>query len=205
MQVDLKKLKERLARNSIVESSGCIVWKRYKNPGGYGVIKVGSAVRLAHRVAYEVHTNTIVPEDIHVCHTCDNRACINPEHLWLGTDKDNSDDKIKKKRHFFVVPPEAWQEILTSPLPASHFARKYGVLPSTIGMGRRVRGYDKSLRVRTGCKGSKNHYSRLKENDIPSIREMLSKGMKQKDIAFQFSVSRQTIGLIAKGKTWLHI
>lgn len=66
---------------------------------GYGVLWMGrsnSAAR-AHRLSWEIH-NGPIPEGLLVCHACDNRKCVRPSHLFLGTDKDNNQDMIQKGR-----------------------------------------------------------------------------------------------------------
>ena len=52
----------------------------------------------SHRFSYEYYYGPIL-NDLHVLHTCDNTLCVNPKHLWLGTNKDNVDDKVRKNRH----------------------------------------------------------------------------------------------------------
>lgn len=67
-------------------------------PNGYGYIPHGAKVKLwAHCESYKIH-NGEIPIGKLTCHSCDYKPCVNPDHLWLGSDKDNSDDKIAKGR-----------------------------------------------------------------------------------------------------------
>lgn len=90
-------LHKRLANRIEMGTAGCWLWTGAKNSNGYGLIMVQGHCALAHRVSFEIHVGPI-PPGIFVCHACDVRACINPEHLWLGTHRDNMDDMAKKGR-----------------------------------------------------------------------------------------------------------
>jgi HNH endonuclease len=75
---------------------GCWEWKAYKNQDGYGRIRRNRRLENAHRVSYELYIGP--PGDLHVLHKCDNPSCVNPDHLFLGTDQDNMTDKRYKGR-----------------------------------------------------------------------------------------------------------
>ena len=77
--------------------NGCWNWTGTCNTNHYGEFSIrGKRVRI-HRFSWEIHFGKI-PNGLFVCHTCDNPKCANPEHLFLGTYQDNSDDKVKKNR-----------------------------------------------------------------------------------------------------------
>lgn len=75
----------------------CIVWGGSRFASGYGRIKRNGLTVRAHRWAWE-RFNGPIPSDLMVCHRCDNPACINPTHLFLGTCKDNLSDMSRKGR-----------------------------------------------------------------------------------------------------------
>ena len=77
---------------------GCWLWTAYRLPGGYGQFSIGNTLQRAHRVAWEL-THGPIPAGMHCLHRCDNPSCVNPAHLFLGTQKDNVRDMRTKKRH----------------------------------------------------------------------------------------------------------
>jgi hypothetical protein len=80
--------------------TGCWIWIGSRVSNRYGGMIVNFKHMLAHRYSYELH-NGKIKNDLYVCHKCDNGFCVNPDHLFLGTQKDNMDDMIKKGRGFF--------------------------------------------------------------------------------------------------------
>ena len=95
---ELTALSELIARHPVKYSdSGCWLWQRHLTHNGYGVVSHQSKNQRAHRVAYMLATGQI-PKGLQVCHHCDNRRCINPDHLFLGTQLSNMRDMISKGR-----------------------------------------------------------------------------------------------------------
>lgn len=97
LELEFNKLKE----NNGLQDVNCWLWNKHINQWGYGTVTYkGKKSTLVHRASYNYFISTI-PEGLLVCHKCDVPACFNPNHLFIGTNYDNVQDCIKKKRHWF--------------------------------------------------------------------------------------------------------
>jgi hypothetical protein len=91
----LERLKSKLKVN---KETGCWEFTGYVMPDGYARMMVNGKRWLVHRLSWTLH-NEVIHDDMYVCHHCDNPKCANPEHLFVGTPRDNAMDMVNKGRH----------------------------------------------------------------------------------------------------------
>lgn len=128
----------------LVTETGCIEWMGGRSTYNYGIIqsKVHGAIG-AHRVALSIKLGHPIPDNVHALHTCDNPPCVNPDHLFAGTDQDNVADMIAKGRNIYgervktrKLTENQVREIIarhsTGTIGQRRLAREYGVSASAI-------------------------------------------------------------------------
>lgn len=125
---------ERFSKHVMPEpNSGCWLWLGTESAHGYGQIRINGKWMLAHRLSHEIHKGSI-PEGASVLHHCDNRLCVNPDHIYPGSAADNVRDMVSRQRnrrgsdhgHAKMTESNA-REILASTLSNEELGQRFGV------------------------------------------------------------------------------
>lgn len=129
------------SRSVPVPECGCWLWLGHASPNGYGNLMYNHRHIFAHRASYVAHWHDI-PSGLAVCHKCDTPACVNPDHLFLGTIADNNKDRRAKRRYQgewngrAILTADAVRKIrarLNSPQQNKvHIAAAFGVSPRAV-------------------------------------------------------------------------
>ncbi len=203
------------------DERGCINWTGRVNRGGYGEWgqpwRERPSSKRAHRVAWELASGP-VPDGLLICHSCDNRRCVNREHLFAGTHRDNMIDAIAKGRIRLAVPKLAKRPRYFMPggAPSRNERRRarYAV--------RRASGWqlpcrNRVKRVKKGgvgrgrllpthsMPGAAHWKAKLTDADVLFIRAQPHTEATYRALAPRLGVSVRTIGKIARREGWKHL
>lgn len=181
-----------------------------RTPYNYGSFRCNYYYGRAHRVSWVLHRGPI-PEGLFVCHTCDNPPCCNPEHLFLGTAKDNKDDSVAKNRHAFgersgnaILTDAQVREVMEryKPGKAARLAKEYGVTSTCIyewisGRQRRSAG---SIRP-TGYRRAK----KMTREAVLDIRSVPMTVQRRDELMVKYGISRSFVYKVYAGDFWKHV
>lgn len=165
-----------------VNEAGCWLWIGYKNHKGYGVTHQSGKTWQAHRFSYLVHRGPFDLE-LFVLHSCDARACVNPDHLFLGTNDDNMKDMVRKGR-------QAKGQNLSEKI--SDAIKRSTKHPSKTGE------YRNNLKARTG---TAHPCTKLTDPQCEKLRIRYAQGdIGVRAVGLLFGISEETARKIIKGR-----
>lgn len=165
-----------MKRVDVCATGDCWEWQDGTD-GRYGNVTWNGRTEKAHRVSWTLHRGPI-PDGMMVLHGCDNPPCVNPNHLFLGTQSVNIRDCTRKGRNGVHRHPE-----------------------------RLARGDRNGTHTQPDKRhfGESNGSSKLTADMVRAIRAAYATGVRRKDIIAQFGVSKSTIDNITKGRLWKHV
>jgi len=179
--LSITELRDAIEKMALPEpNTGCWLWERCVLTNGYCLI----SGRLAHRVSYEAFYSAI-PSGMFVCHRCDTRACVNPDHLYLGTHADNMRD-MKVRGRAASGPNHAAN---LYPLEFRHYGDRHW----TRRMPERRRH------------GERNAAAKLTSEQVRQIIALSRTGRSAASLAREFGVSATPVRLIVRGLAWKNI
>lgn len=161
----------------------CWIWNGPIGKSGYGVVGYQYRSWSAHRLAW-FFTFGDIPEGMCVCHSCDNKNCVNPNHLWIGTYAQNSHDMVTKGRS------------------AKGVKSASKLYPNKLERG--DHHWSKRMPEKTR-KGSAHHKAKLNDEQVRTIRYRAESGESMSSIASSIGIHVSTVSSIVNNKTWSHI
>lgn len=196
------------------KESGCWEWTGAKSINGYGITTVKNTKVASHRVSLIMHGGSFTEEKCCACHTCDNPACVNPEHLWAGSNQDNRDDCVRKKRHVFG--DNMWSVRFPEKVARGdrHNTKTH---PERIARGERhgshthpekwSRGDNHYTRTNPEkvLRGENHYKAKLTADNVREIRQMRKDGAIFRLISEKFGVRIPTIQNIVARNVWKHV
>jgi hypothetical protein len=214
----------------VQKTDNCWLWTGATRNFGYGVLHIGGhkgKAERAHRLSWEIH-NGPIPNGLYVCHHCDNPACVNPAHLFLGTNQDNVDDMVQKGRNFVngeqrskgerhgmakLTAEQVLQireEYVRTKTTFSEIGRRYGLSHQTVR--RIIRGEawqhlpSSNAPTEKLTLGENNNMAKLTADQVRSIRAEYARGNTNRhELGEKYGVSHMAIYRIVKHRTWKHI
>lgn len=202
-----------------VDASGCFNWLGSKNTKGYGTLSLYGRNVKAYRASFAVFRREI-PDGMSVCHKCDNRACVNPAHLFLGTQTDNMHDAATKQRmsngsrHSRTGLSEsdviAILEMYKGGSSVREAANRFGIKPQlarNIIKGATWRYVPREpVAIRPFNRhGRLTGTAKLDEASVQEIRAARNAGQTLQQIATRFGIDQANVSYICNLKTWKHV